>query len=68
MAWNTFWKHGVYILQRRSVAAKVVEGYSRTPDSSEGLIPKYKAIICHMGIDPYVLFFKQQEWSLRGQN
>ena len=26
------------------------EGYSRTPDSSEGLIPR--AIICYMGIDP----------------
>ena len=31
------------------------EGYPRTPDSSEGLIPR--AIICYMGIDPYVLFF-----------
>ena len=33
----------------------VFEGYPRTPDSSEGLIPR--AIICYMGIDPYVLFF-----------
>ena len=31
------------------------EGYPRTPDSSEGLIPR--ATICFMGIDPYVLFF-----------
>ena len=29
--------------------------YPRTPNSSEGLIPR--AIICYMGIDPYVLFF-----------
>ena len=26
------------------------EGYPRTPDSSEGLIPR--VIICYMGIDP----------------
>ena len=32
-----------------------IEGYPRTPDSSEGLIPR--AIICYMGIDPFVLFF-----------
>ena len=28
----------------------LAEGYPRTPDSSEGLIPR--AIICYMGIDP----------------
>ena len=32
-----------------------LEGYPRTPDSSEGLIPR--ATICYIGIDPYVLFF-----------
>ena len=28
----------------------IIEGYPRTPDSSEGLIPR--AIICYIGIDP----------------
>ena len=37
------------------LAIYISEGYPRTPDSSEGLIPR--AIICYMGIDPYVLFF-----------
>ena len=40
--------------------------YPQTPDSSEGLIPR--AIIFHMGIDPYILFFEQKDWSLREQN
>ena len=35
------------------------EGYLRTPNSLEGLIPR--AIICHMGIDPYVLFYEHQD-------
>ena len=38
------------------------EGYPRTPDSSEGLIPR--ATICYMGIDPYVMFFEHQDTKL----
>ena len=30
--------------------AHILEGYPRTPDSSEGLIPR--ATICYRGIDP----------------
>ena len=37
------------------VIMDLVEGYPRTPDSSEGLIPR--AIICYTGVDPWVLFF-----------
>ena len=33
--------------------------YPQTPNFSEGLIPR--AIICYMGIDPYVLFFEHQD-------
>ena len=40
-------------------ACFVLEGYPRTPDSSEGLIPR--ATICYMGIDPYVIFFEHQD-------
>ena len=40
--------------------------YPRTPDSSEGSIPR--ATIWYMGIDPYVMFFEHQDWSLRTQS
>ena len=47
----SYWSNEAYLQPNISIS----EGYPRTPDSSEGLIPR--AIICYMGIDPYVLFF-----------
>ena len=44
------WLQFLFILSDFIEFFSDIEGYPRTPDSSEGLIPR--AIICYIGIDP----------------
>ena len=47
------------LLHRHTLLLSRLHVYPRTPDSSEGSIPR--ATICYMGIDPYVMFFEHQD-------